>query len=97
DPWAQGMSYVGSQLEQILDDMGVSKFDPAGQDFNAAEHEAIERVESEQPEGMVLETTLPGYKIAGRVVRPATVRVSSGHHNDLTQEVKSPPQELSDV
>jgi molecular chaperone GrpE len=93
DAWAQGMSYVGTQLEQILDEIGVKKFDPTGQDFNAAEHEAIERVESEQPEGKILETTLPGYRIAGRVVRPATVRVSAGQHTPDADDAKSPPDE----
>jgi len=79
DPWAQGMSYVGSQLEQILDDMGVKKFVPAtGEEFSHERMEALETVPSEHPPGVILETTLPGYEIAGRVVRPATVRVSNG-------------------
>lgn len=88
DPWAQGMSYVGTQLETILADMGVKKFDPTGQEFDATEHEALEYVESEKPEGIVLETLTPGYIIGDRVVRPATVRVSSGTH---------PPNELQDT
>lgn len=81
DSWAQGMSYVGTQLEQILADMGVKKFDPTGQEFDATEHEALEYVQSEKPEGVVLETLTPGYMIADRVVRPATVKVSSGQHD----------------
>lgn len=84
DPWAQGMSYVGTQLEQILDDMGVRKFNPVGQKFDAIEHEALEYLASDKPEGIVLETLTPGYMIGGRVVRPATVKVSSGSepHDD---------------
>lgn len=101
DAWAQGMSYVGTQLEQILDEMGVKKFDPTGQEFDPTEHEAIEYVETEKPEGIIIETTLPGYLIAGKVVRPATVRVSSGQYNyaedaksplDENSRAKSPPQ-----
>lgn len=90
DAWAQGMSYVGTQLEQILDDMGVKKFDPTGQQFDPTEHEAIEYVKSEKPEGVIVETTLPGYMIAERVVRPATVRVSSGMQ-ERSADAKSPP------
>ncbi len=78
DPWAQGMSYVGTQLEQILDEMGVRKFNPTGQEFDATEHEALEYLASDKPEGIVLETLTPGYMIGDRVVRPATVKVSSG-------------------
>lgn len=92
DPWAQGMSYVGTQLEQILDDMGVKKFDPTGQQFDPTEHEAIEYVETEKPEGIIIETTLPGYLITGKVVRPATVRVSSGQYS-YTDDAKSPPDQ----
>ncbi len=87
DPWAQGMSYVGSQLETILSDMGVKKFDPAGQEFDATEHEALEYVESDKPEGIVLETLTPGYIIGDRVVRPATVRVSSGAFQPNQQDI----------
>lgn len=94
DAWAQGMSYVGTQLEQILDEMGVSKFDPTGQQFDPTEHEAIEYVETEKPEGIIIETTLPGYMVADKVVRPATVRVSSGQYN-YVEEDKSPPDEES--
>jgi molecular chaperone GrpE len=92
DPWAQGMSYVGTQLEQILDEMGVQKFVPTGQQFDPTEHEAIEYVESEKPEGIIMETTLPGYTVADKVVRPATVRVSSGQYNYI-EDAKSPPGE----
>jgi molecular chaperone GrpE len=92
DAWAQGMSYVGAQLEQILDEIGVKKFDPTGQQFDPTEHEAIEYVETEKPEGIIIETTLPGYMIADRVVRPATVRVSSGQYN-YADDAKSPPDE----
>lgn len=78
DPWAQGMGYVGTQLEQILDDMGVKKFDPTDQEFDATRHEALEYVASDKPEDTIVETTTPGYMIGDRVVRPAIVKVSSG-------------------
>ena len=94
DPWAQGMSYVGTQLEQILDEMNVKKFDPTGQEFDATEHEALEYVESEKPEGIILETLTPGYMIGERVVRPATVRVSSGttsQPSDQAEELEGEP------
>lgn len=86
DPWAQGMSYVGTQLEQILDEMGVKKFSPTGQEFDATEHEALEYVESEKPEGIIIETTTPGYMIGDRVVRPAIVKVSSGSNPSVEEE-----------
>ena len=74
--WAQGMSYVGTQLEQILTDMGVKKFDMTGEVFDESRAEALEHIESDKPEGTVVEQITPGYEIADRVVRPAIVKVS---------------------
>lgn len=74
--WAKGMSYVGSQLEQILDGMGVRKFSALGEAFDHNRHEAMEYVERAGPPDMVVEELTPGYQIGERVVRPATVKVS---------------------
>ncbi len=80
DPWAQGMSYVGTQLEQILDEMGVQKFTPQlGEVFNHETMDALERMASDHPPETVAEVLTPGYQIQGQTVRPASVRVSSGN------------------
>lgn len=86
DPWAQGMSYVGTQLEQILDEMGVKKFIPrAGDAFDHYQMEALERVDSDHPPEAVAETLTPGYTIDDKVVRPASVRVSAGHETSTKE------------
>lgn len=82
DAWAQGMSYVGSQLEQILDEMEVKKFRPElGEIFDHNRMDALEEVESDHPPGTVAEVLMPGYQIRDTVVRPASVRVSVRHKN----------------
>ncbi|MBP9827430.1 nucleotide exchange factor GrpE [Candidatus Saccharibacteria bacterium] len=79
DPWAQGMSYVGSQLEQILDEMGVKKFVPeVGTPFDFHRMDALEHVASDHPPETVAEVLTPGYEISGVIARPASVRISSG-------------------
>jgi len=79
DPWAKGMSYVGTQLEQILDEMGVNKFSPPlGQAFDHQTMDALEHISSDHPAETVAEVLTPGYAIEGHSVRPASVRVSSG-------------------
>lgn len=86
--WAQGMQYVGTQLEQIFEDLGIKKFDPNGQEFDHLEHEAIEYVPSDKPSNIVVETVIPGYMIGEKIIRPAQVKVSSGsdhHHADETR------------
>ncbi len=76
--WAQGMVYVGQQLTQKLDELGVKKLNPINQTFDHNVHEAIEHIPSDKPEGIIAEVITPGYQIGDRVVRPARVKVSGG-------------------
>jgi molecular chaperone GrpE len=84
--WAQGMQYVGQQLTQKLDDLGVKKIVPAGEEFDHNLHEAIEHVQSDKPEGIITDVITPGYQIGDRVVRPARVKVSGGSNNSNKQQ-----------
>ena len=87
DSWAQGMSYVGSQLKQILDEMGVRKFSPEqGSAFDYQRMDALEHIQSDHPAETVAEVLTPGYEIAGQVARPASVRVSSGPDTIVSTE-----------
>jgi molecular chaperone GrpE len=79
--WAQGMQYVGQQLTQKLDEIGVKKITPVGEEFDHNMHEAIEHVTSDKPEGIITDVITPGYQIGDRVVRPARVKVSGGSNN----------------
>jgi molecular chaperone GrpE len=83
--WAQGMQYVGQQLTQKLDDLGVKKIVPAGEEFDHNLHEAIEHVQSDKPEGIITDVITPGYQIGDRVVRPARVKVSGGSNNSAKE------------
>lgn len=74
--WVQGMQFVGQQLINILEDMGVKKYDSTGQEFDHHRHEALEYVEDSGPPDVVIEQLTPGYEIGGKVVRPASVKVS---------------------
>ena len=84
--WAQGMQYVGQQLTQKLDELGVNKIMPAGEQFDHNFHEAIEHVQSDKPEGIITDVITPGYQIGDRVVRPARVKVSGGSNNSNKQQ-----------
>jgi molecular chaperone GrpE len=86
--WAQGMQYVGQQLTQKLDDLGVKKIVPAGEEFDHNLHEAIEHVQSDKPEGIITDVITPGYQIGDRVVRPARVKVSGGSNNSNVRIIK---------
>lgn len=77
--WAKGMQYVGQQLLDILESMGISTYKPMGEKFDHSQHEALEHIESDKPPETIVEVLTPGYKMGENVIRPATVRVSSGN------------------
>lgn len=79
--WAKGMQYVGQQLLDILEGMGISQFSPKGEKFDHSKHEAIEHVDSTDPPDTIVEIITPGYKMGDKIIRPATVKVSSGNKN----------------
>ena len=75
----EGFAMVMTQLETILGEHGLSLIDPAGQPFDHNLHEAVAREKSDDvEEGIVLSTVRVGYKLGGRLLRPAAVVISKG-------------------
>src|SRR5687768_15161379 len=72
---AEGVRLVHSELIAVLERNGVQQFDPAGDRFDPAEHEALSVREGEEP-GVVLDVVEKGYRANGTVLRPARVVVS---------------------
>lgn len=82
--WAKGMRYVGQQLLDILEGMGITQFNPQGEKFDHSKHEAIEHVTSADPPDTIVEVVTPGYEMNQRVIRPATVKVSDGKKEKIS-------------
>jgi molecular chaperone GrpE len=70
---------VGENLEGIVVRLGLERFGAVGEEFDPALHEALT---SEQRDGIdgptVVNVYQPGYRCAGRVLRPARVGVADG-------------------
>ncbi|MFH1472946.1 MAG: nucleotide exchange factor GrpE [bacterium] len=68
---------IYNQLKQVLTQTGLEELNPLGQQFNPRLHESVGVVETEKEkeEHMVLDVVQNGYSYAGRVIRPAKVRV----------------------
>ncbi|ACB74953.1 nucleotide exchange factor GrpE [Opitutus terrae] len=76
---ASGVEMVLTQLKTGLANHGLKEVDPAGQLFDANFHEAVSAQPSQDvPEGHVQTVVRTGYVLNGRLLRPATVVVSSG-------------------
>jgi len=72
---AEGVRLVHSELIAVLERNGVEQFNPEGDRFDPAEHEALSVREDGEP-GMVLDVVEKGYRANGTVLRPARVVVS---------------------
>lgn len=77
--WLEGVQYVVKQFEYFLQNNGVEVINPKGQEFNPAEHEAVEQVETENKKQVnkVAKVVKLGYKMYGKVLQAAKVAVFS--------------------
>lgn len=84
---AGGVEMVISQLKGALANHGLKEINPAGQTFDPNAHDAIAmQASADVPEGSVINVVRPGFSLNGRLLRPASVIVSSGI---ATEETKS--------
>jgi molecular chaperone GrpE len=75
-PWVEGMWLVERKLRQILDAEGLEPVEALGKPFDPYVHEAVAHVESDKPEGTVIEEHQKAYRLHDRVIRPALVSVA---------------------
>ena len=74
---AEGVRLVHSELVLLLERNGVEQFDPSGERFDPAFHEALStRADEATDSGVVLDVVEKGYRSDGTVLRPARVVVS---------------------
>lgn len=74
-----GVTLVLEQFKSTLSRHGLKEVNPGGQKFDPNFHECISQQPSaEVPEENVLQVVRPGYTLNGRLLRPASVIVSSG-------------------
>ena len=75
-PWVEGMWLVERKLRQILEAEGLEPIDSVGKPFDPYQHQAIAQIESEKPEGTVIDEHQKAYRLHDRVIRPALVTVA---------------------
>ena len=74
-----GVQATDRELQSVLERHGISRIDALGKPFNAELHQAMMEVEDPSvPAGTVVQELIPGYLIAGRLLRAAMVAVSKG-------------------
>ena len=74
-----GIQATDRELQSVLERHGVTRIESLGKPFNAEFHQAMMEVEkADVPTGTVVQELIPGYLIAGRLLRAAMVAVSKG-------------------
>jgi molecular chaperone GrpE len=71
----KGMELIKMQLEEILKKRGLEVIETIGHKFNPEVHEAIESVVQEGEEDAIIEELARGYKLNGKVIRAAKVKI----------------------
>jgi molecular chaperone GrpE len=71
----KGLELVYAELLGVLEKAGVSRIEAAGKPFDPTEHEAVAQDDGDG-EPVVSEVFRTGYRLRGRVLRPAMVKVT---------------------
>lgn len=73
----KGILQIKNQIQDFLKNQGVEEIKSVGEKFDPNLHEVFEEVEIKDKEpGIIVEEIQKGYKINGRLLRPAKVKVS---------------------
>ena len=74
-----GVQATDRELQSVLERHGVKRVESLGKPFNADFHQAMMEIEDPSvPAGTVVQELIPGYLLAGRLLRAAMVGVSKG-------------------
>jgi len=72
----EGFELILSKIDDILESESVTEIKAKGERFDPYYHEVVGVVESDEPDGMIIEVVRRGYTMNGRVIRPCMVKVS---------------------
>ena len=76
---ADGVAATERELLATFERHGLERIDPADEPFDPNLHEAMfELPGTEKPAGTVVQVMAPGYRLRGRLLRPAMVGVAKG-------------------
>jgi molecular chaperone GrpE len=91
----QGMDMILNEFSRVFENLGVLTVNAVNQPFDPNEHEALaEEASAEVPAGHVLRQWKCGFRMGERLLRPASVIVSSGPADE--PEVESDDSDLTE-
>ncbi|HLC52435.1 MAG TPA: nucleotide exchange factor GrpE [Candidatus Nanoarchaeia archaeon] len=78
DSFKEGVKLIHTQLNSILENNHIETIKTTGGQFDPYLHEALLKVESDQPKDSIVEELQRGFTLNGEVIRHAKVKISSG-------------------
>lgn len=89
-PFVEGVRLTLNQFLSILQKFGVERIDSLNEKFDPLRHEAVDYIEKEGEDGIVVEELRKGYTYHKRLLRPSLVIVSkSAKTQDLSERKES--------
>ena len=78
-----GIELIEKELVNSFDKNGIKSFESVGKKFDPNFHQALNEVESEQENGIVINEIQKGYMLNDRLLRPALVSISKKKPNSI--------------
>lgn len=92
-----GMQMIGNEFSKAFTDLGIVKIDAVGKDFDANDHDAVAQEPSESvPEGKVIRQWCAGYRMGDRLLKAASVVVSSGPEKKAEESAEKTVEEAGE-
>ena len=93
EEFLKGVTLIKNEMWEFLARHGLSRIETVGLPFNPEQHEAIDVVEDEErPENTIVAEIRPGYLLHGKLLRPASVKVSKRKETqDQRPKTEDPP------
>lgn len=77
DALIEGIEAVDAQFRSVLGTLDLKRIEALNTEFDPNRHDAVVTYEThELPENTITDEISPGYEMAGKVIRPARVRVT---------------------
>jgi len=77
--WRKGVEYIRAQCAGVLEKHGITAFGAAGEMFDTNLHESVkEDADTDAPEHSIIRVLRKGYRMNGRIIRPAQVIIAKG-------------------
>ena len=82
--WVDGILLIHRKLKGFLESQGLTEIEAIGKPFDPSIHEAVAQTDGK--EGMVINEIQKGYKLKGKLLRPALVVVGKDEEHKQTGE-----------